>query len=349
MLDLFRYFILLLILSFISCVVDINIFSINTATINNITTYSQLYTFSRELLKSEEDNFLRCIKKNSYSKCLNKNPDYYSDLYTRSYCLKYDCDKSFFDNFHLNFSIIIQPYIKIQPKLMILIPIAPSELISRILIRNTIRKYKIIQNYTISYVFVMGKPIVDYNSYPLQYIYEEHKEYNDILLFNYTNSYYLITLQVLLGYKYILSNYQYVKFIIRLNTDVFIIPENIPSILSNSYDIYGLTVNKWLDRGFPIYPQGSFCIFSTKMLRVIMKNLYITQPEYVEDRYIGQIISILNKTNEIKIMWFNESRMNLLMDYNNYQDVNVYPETLALHPLNAGAISTFWLLYNRTL
>lgn len=349
MLDLFRYFISLLILSFISFVVNINLFNIDTITLNNITTYSQLYTFSRELLKREEEKFQNCIKKKSFSKCITKNPDYYSDLYTRSYCLKYDCDKSFFENFHLNFSIIFQPYLKIQPKLMILIPIAPSELISRILIRTTIRKYKIIHNYTISYIFVMGKPIKDDNSYPLQYIYEEHKEYNDVLLFNYTNSYYLITLQVLLGYKYILSNYPIVKYIIRLNTDVFIIPENIPSILSNSYDIYGLTVNKWLDRGFPIYPQGSFCIFSTKILKVIMKNLYITQPEYVEDRYIGQIISILNKTKEMKIMWFNESRMNLLMDYNDYKDVNIFPDTLALHPLNAGAISTFWQLYNRIL
>lgn len=346
MLDLFRFFLILLVLSFITLTVDVNLFSLESVNHSNITSYSQLYSLSRELLERETSEFQNCVKWKSFKSCLNKNPDYFSDLYTRSYCLKYDCDKSFYENFHLNFSTIIRPYIKMQPQLMVLIPIAPSELISRILIRDTLRKYYTLDVYSVSYIFVMGKPITNGNSYPLQYIYEESKEFNDILLFDYYNSYYLITLQVLLGYKYILNYYRSVKYIIRLNTDVFIIPANIPSVLSNFYDIYGLTVNKWIDRGFPIYPQGSFCIFSTKILKIIMNNIYIAKPEYVEDRYIGQIISILNKTKVINILWFNESRMNLLMDYNNYKNVNVYSYTLALHPLSAGAIYSFWHLYN---
>lgn len=302
---------------------------------NNKQSFLILLKESNDILKLMSYNFSLCIAKDTFFNCMKTNNEKYPTKHDKLYYKTHYFNKSVYDNFHTNYNVILFPTISTDIHIIVGIPIAPSELISRIAIRQTWGKIKVTKNKKkLCYLFIMSKPD---NSYPFDYLIEESYMYKDILLFDFINSYKHITLLMIMSYKWIINNCSNISFFVRSNSDALLFPSRLDKLLNYNSDIiaYKTSCNK------TVYPSGSFYIFSMKFAQQIVKLSEIVRPIHpTEDIYYGQIMKYLNIKN---ITWFG---LDVYLPFSYHRKTNICIKSTSLvsiHPVTSSAL--YYLLH----
>lgn len=314
-----------------------------------------LYEKEKKELLAQYEELEGCMNSKPFINCMHQDINTYNTKYSKQFYNNNKFDESFYTQLNLNHSVLISPFKSdLQPNVIIIIPISPSQIKPRIVIRNTYGRINIQSNYIYKVLFFMGIA----EEYPYQYLIEESDKFNDLVVFNFTNSYKHITLQLLLSYKFILDNYPKIIYVVRANSDLYLKTERISTILSNyKSDIIGykLIASKSDMRMYENgniktnveYPCGAFYIFSRRFIELIINNYRNIQPIHsIEDLYYGQIIYLLNVNN---ISWFNN--YTYYIHVNVFNQVKIYKENnlTAIHPISSSGILYLWNFYNNLI
>lgn len=297
--------------------------------------FNKLLKISKNRLIESVDIFSSCIKNNTIMKCMKKNNEIYK------------FKKITYTNHIMNFKnglniykILITPKIIIQSRNIVIIPVAPSELIARIAVRSTwysIKKTE--KGKELSYLFYIGKPEMLNNSYPIFLLYEEAKNYNDILLIDVENSYIRITLLILMCYKFVLENFPNCKYVIRVNSDMIFYPQKLDKMIFKEKYVIG-----YKNKAMGIeYLSGAFYVVSIVYVDFILKKSKKVIPmSFYDDIYFGQINKMAKFINIAYINKYNyylpvtENNQNMLYDKNS--------SIIGAHSVNSNAILFFWKL-----
>lgn len=334
------YLFSIIFLVFIILLNAVDLYICNSYIIQN--SFIQIYSKEKKLLQYQFEELMGCLNIDTFYNCLRKDKEIFKTKYSKTYYTNHPFNLSFYDNIKLNNEIIIQPKIvSAITNVFVVIPISPTQLQPRIAIRNTYSKILNYKNYIYKYIFVMGKPDScdkNYNCYYLKYLEEENNMFSDILVFNYTNSYKLITLQLLLTYKYILETYRNVKFVARANSDMFIKSDLMGKLISK-YKTYDIVGYKLYEKKL-IYPCGAFYVFSRDTIKRIVDNYEYVKPMHdIEDIYYGQIMKQYNITN---VKWINNEDAYICISRYNLHKIYVKKSFISIHDITSSGIIYLW-------
>lgn len=320
----------------------IDFFSIKTFKIG--TSFTQIYHKESKILHYQFEELMGCLNIEPLFNCMRKDYEIFKTKYSKLYYIKHPFNLSFYDNMKLNKEIIIQPHsFNSYTNVIIIIPISPTQLLPRIAIRSTYATIHMYKNYIYKYIFVMGMPdSCDNNSnkcYSLKYLEDENNMFSDILVFNYTNSYKLITLQLLLTYKYILETYKNVKFVARANSDMFIKSDLLGKLISK-YRNYDLIAYKVLYKKKLIYPCGAFYVLSKNIVKLFVdKYRYVKPIHDIEDVYYGEIMRKYNINN---VKWINDEYIYICISNDNSHLIYLKQSLISIHEITSSIIIYLW-------
>lgn len=235
--------------------------------------------------------------------------------------------------------ILYKPTVVDNCKIVIVILSDPYDYVFRTIYRRTFAKLKTIGNRTVSYMFVVGVPFVDIkgDSYPIEFLKIEMKEYNDIFVWNVTHLQETKTSRLRLTYEYLIDNYKNLEHVIQIHPNMMFNPKNLIPFMSNSMecDITG-------DRGFleVEYIGGAFQLLSRKFLELAVLHVpYYTEYRYTFDVYFAKSLSRYG----YKLCGFIKGDQ-----YTRYNGNFNYYAQGKFTVLEAVPPATFWLLFNRT-
>lgn len=306
--------------------------------------YDANYLFQQIYIRivQSQNEFIKCIKNNLYKSCNNISFDLFKDKYDKYFCEKNaNCPIFPHNNTLLNSDVLYEPTIRYDIDYLFIVQIGPSDLSSRILFRKIFPRYNNMLNKRIGYLFFMGFPYIQSNKQrkritdiPLNILLKEFYVYRDMLIFNFTNSYFCITLQLFSVYKWIVNSNLYVKKIIRFDSNSIVYENELATLLKKDYDLQGFPCRTKLYYNRSIlYPQGSFHILSIKLVRLLIKYYNYSIIVKSNDITTGLILyNIIQNKSKIKINWLNSDRIDLLINWHNYK-IKIYNNTIALHPL----------------
>lgn len=292
-----------------------------------------LLTESKIRLKKSVEEFSLCVNNNTVRRCMKRNNEIYKfKKITHSHLIM-----DYKNGLNI-YKILIKPKIDINIQNIVIIPVAPTELIARIAVRSTWYSVKQTdKGKKLFYIFYMGKPEMINFSYPLNLIYEESSKYNDILLFDIENSYTKCTLLLLMCYKFVLENIKHLNFLIRVNSDMILYPQKLDKMMNNENGAIGYkTKQMGID-----YLSGSFYILRKVYINLILNESKKVVPiSFYDDIYCGQINKKCKYNN---IRFINNFNYYIpLNDYNQNMLYNKNSSIIGVHSVNSNALLYFW-------
>lgn len=283
-----------------------------------------IYNNSKEILVKNYKSTKECLKGNYIRKCNIEYNDIKSKVDIKV--------ENIYNKIFTFFTPIIQPS-KSYEDIIVGIPCSPQQVLGRIAIRNTFAEEKRVNNYSVKYIFATGIPRS--SKYSIEYLKYESNMYNDIIVFNMINSYENLTYTMFSLYKWIIEKKSFIKFFIRCNLDALFIPHNLGLVLNKKYDIIG----EFYKKQNVSYPQGSFYIFSVKVLKEIYYYSNYVKLSRYDDVIYGVIIKLLSN---ISILDIYNSGLMFSQKKSNYK-INQIKKSFAIHPLCPTVLYT---LYN---
>lgn len=326
---------LLFLIIFFFIILYIYIYSNRTIIFRNkkFNNFNELYKESIKEINNELYYFSKCSLIISEYYCQKKANDYYKTPLPWKHNLKKN----------KIFKPLIEPKYENDIDIIIGIPLSPSEIISRIVSRNTYMKEKKIENYKFKYIFITGLSLNPL--FPMKFIKEESEKFNDILLLDIYNSYHNITSLMMSAYHYISSKYNNIKYFVRVNSDTLFYPKRlIPIIKENDYDI--IAQFRYSQNANIYYPEGAFYIFSYKLMKLTYEHINIIKRSYRwDDVMYGKIINHINKRHNDTIKIYNVSDIYIKAWIKSRKDM-INKNYIGIHPLSSSAILYLYNKYN---
>lgn len=297
--------------------------------------FKQSYVESKQKLYKQISLVKKCVKEKLKSKCNYKAEDLITMLPNQM-----TKPTEIYHVYRGGYSSIIEPKFENDKiEIIVGIPCGPPQLIGRIAVRETYMKEKLIDGFNAKYMFLTGLPPEPYYSYSLDYLNEESFIYNDMLVFDFINTYHNITLLMMSTYKWLIEKRPNIKYFIRSNLDVLFFPKRIKGLLNESkYDI--ISEFSQYKKTDVYYPQGAFYIFSMKAVFFIYNHSFYQRPIHRwDDLYYGEIIT--SYKNRLKL--YNMGGKNKQMKWDCSLCNRVYEKNnIALHPFFPAAIIIFY-------
>lgn len=237
-------------------------------------TFKDLLNHTRNKLDRQIQNLTRCIQTSLYSMCPVRNSDVYDSIHNSSYYKLHPFNGSVYLHFDLKqYSISISPPILDQYTIFIIVPVAPTFLISREAIRRSYGKELKLESHTIKTIFLTGTPELNGNmTYPLSYLQVEAGQYHDLFVIDQEYSYKYHTIFILKMYEWIIMNYPKVEYIIKVNPYVFINTHKLVPLL---YELKSDMI------GYKAYTFGMLYPFH---------GMYIVSKNFMNNIYNGSFV-----------------------------------------------------------
>lgn len=312
--------------------------NIITKTIENSKRKSEfriIYDNSKIKLYEQSSYVKECVKNKLKKECNLKSQDYITMLPNEM-----TKPTEIYHIYSGGYSSLIEPKCDYDGiEIIVGIPCGPPQLIGRISIRETYIKENIIDGFKAKYIFLTGLAPEPYYSYPLNYLKEESNIFNDILVFDFVNTYHNITLLMMSTYKWILDKHPNIKYFIRSNLDVLFFPRRMNGLLrENKYDVIS-EISRFRNTKV-YYPQGAFYVFSIKTLNFIYNQSFIHKPIHRwDDVYYGEIIS----SHKDKFSVYDMGGMNRQMKWDcSLCSLTNDKNVIVLHPFFPASIFLFY-------
>ncbi|KAG9488466.1 beta-1,3-galactosyltransferase 2-like [Eleutherodactylus coqui] len=209
------------------------------------------------------------------------------------------------------------------PFLLLLIPSAPQEFHTRNILRNTWANESLVNGVRINRLFLLGKSESNEEK-----VMQESNRFHDILMQDFTDSYYNLTIKTLMGMEWVSRLCPNVKYIMKIDSDMFFNPwflmEKIlqPESPPKKNFLTGLIVHDALphrDKGskwyvstktyskkfYPLYCSGTGYVFSGDMAKKIYLAAAGLPPFPFEDVFVGMCLQKLGvRIFEPSEKWF---------------------------------------------
>ncbi|XP_043971452.1 beta-1,3-galactosyltransferase 2-like [Gambusia affinis] len=198
-----------------------------------------------------------------------------------------------------------------SPFLVLMVPVAPKDVLARDAIRATWGKDRVVQGETVLTLFVLGLD----KSYDVEKLQRENQEHDDLIQSNFLDTYRNLTIKTMVIMDWLATRCPAAAYAMKVDSDMFLNVDNLvimlkkPGIPHNNYLTGMLKGNvpvirdknsKWYvpeelypEPRYPTYPLGMGYVFSNDLPAKLVEVSKSIKPFNIEDAYIGMCIKIL--------------------------------------------------------
>ncbi|XP_035642001.1 beta-1,3-galactosyltransferase 2 [Oncorhynchus keta] len=203
-----------------------------------------------------------------------------------------------------------------SPFLVLMVPVAPSDGLSRDAIRKTWGRPGLISNVDILTLFYVGLPAEEQSSHIQQDLEKESKEHADIIQMDFLDSYQNLTIKSMMIMNWLATHCQGASYAMKVDTDIFVnvfylvnklLVEDGPlrhkyitgSVISDGRprrdrkSKWHLSEDIYPEDTFPPYVSGAGYVFSIDLANRISWASRFVRPIPLEDVYVGLCLRVL--------------------------------------------------------
>ncbi|KAM9769966.1 uncharacterized protein ACNS7B_007005 [Menidia menidia] len=198
------------------------------------------------------------------------------------------------------------------PFLVIMVPVAPLDVASRDLIRNTWGQERRVLDQLVETLFIVGLPGDGEQMGELK---KENERHHDIIQSSFQDSYRNLTIKTMVMLEWLVQHCAKASFVMKVDSDVVLNVQNLVKllmdhntakenymtgliwwhspVLRNPFDKFYLPRDVFPDSEYPPYPLGMAYIMSLDLPGKILKASPQIKPIFIEDAYLGMCLKKL--------------------------------------------------------
>ncbi|XP_054897571.1 beta-1,3-galactosyltransferase 2-like isoform X1 [Poeciliopsis prolifica] len=198
-----------------------------------------------------------------------------------------------------------------SPLLVLMVPVAPSNVVARDAIRATWGKDRVVQGETVLTLFMLGLD----NRHDVEKLQQENQQHNDLIQSNFLDTYLNLTIKTMVIMDWLATRCPSAAYAMKVDSDMFLNVDNLvimlkkPGIPHMNY-LTGMLMwnrpvvrdknSKWYvpeemfpDPQYPTYTLGMGYVFSNDLPAKFVDVSKSIKPFNIEDAYIGMCIKKL--------------------------------------------------------
>ncbi|XP_013871270.1 beta-1,3-galactosyltransferase 5 isoform X2 [Austrofundulus limnaeus] len=199
------------------------------------------------------------------------------------------------------------------PFLLLMIPVSPSDLKARSLIRRTWGKEKMVLDKLVETVFVVG--LSGENGAQQERLKQESLQYHDLIQSNFQDSYRNLTIKTMVMLEWLSKYCSKVSYILKIDSDVLLHVKNLVELLLNPntpkqnymtglvwwhspvlrsrFNKFYMPISVFPEPEYPPYPLGFAYVMSMDLPPKILNASLQIKPIFIEDAYLGMCLKHL--------------------------------------------------------
>ncbi|XP_016517287.1 beta-1,3-galactosyltransferase 2-like [Poecilia formosa] len=201
------------------------------------------------------------------------------------------------------------------PFLILMVPVAPSNLEGRDAIRRTWGGKKMVLGQLVETVFIVGLPGgVDANQEQAR-VKQESEQYRDLIQSNFQDSYRNLTIKTMVMLEWLAQHCANASFVIKIDSDMLLHVDNLVAllldpktpkenymtglvwwhspVLRNPFNKFYMPTQVITEPEYPPYPLGMAYVMSLDLPKKILSVSPQIKPIYIEDAYLGMCLKRL--------------------------------------------------------
>ncbi|XP_071359589.1 beta-1,3-galactosyltransferase 2-like [Trachinotus anak] len=202
------------------------------------------------------------------------------------------------------------------PFLVLMVPVAPSNVAARDAIRQMWGNEKIVLGQLIETLFVLGLPGGADAEQQQEKLRQESQQHHDLIQSNFLDSYYNLTIKTMVMLEWLAAHCTTASYAMKVDSDVLVHVENLvkllldPStakqnymtglvwwhspVLRNPFAKFYMPGDVIAEPEYPPYPLGMAYIMSLDLPGKILSVSPQIRPIYIEDAYLGMCLKRLD-------------------------------------------------------
>uniref|UniRef100_A0A3Q0S1D3 Hexosyltransferase n=1 Tax=Amphilophus citrinellus TaxID=61819 RepID=A0A3Q0S1D3_AMPCI len=201
------------------------------------------------------------------------------------------------------------------PFLILVVPVAPSDVEKRNIIRQAWGNEKLVLGQQVETVFILGLPRGKEARQQQEKLQQENQQHHDLIQNNFLDSYHNLTIKTMVMLEWLAAHCGEASFVMKIDSDVFLHVPNLVKLLldpstANQNYITGLVwwhgpvlrnpfIKFYMPRSviaeseYPPYPLGLAYVMSLDLPGKILGVSPQVKPIYIEDAYLGMCLKRL--------------------------------------------------------
>ncbi|XP_040891214.1 beta-1,3-galactosyltransferase 2-like isoform X2 [Toxotes jaculatrix] len=202
------------------------------------------------------------------------------------------------------------------PFLVLMVPVAPSNVEARDTIRKTWGNEKMVLGQLVETLFILGLPGGADAEQRQEKLKQENQQHHDLIQSDFHDSYHNLTIKTMLMLEWLAAHCTKASFVIKIDSDMLLHVQNLvkllldPStakknymtglvwwhspVLRNPFTKFYMPRDVIAEAEYPPYPLGMAYIMSLDLPEKILTVSPLIRPIYIEDAYLGMCLKLLN-------------------------------------------------------
>lgn len=201
------------------------------------------------------------------------------------------------------------------PFLILMVPVAPSDVAARDTIRKTWGSEKLVLGQMVETVFIMGLPGGADAEQQQEKLKQENLQNHDLIQSNFQDSYRNLTIKTMVMLEWLAVHCVKASYVIKIDSDMLLHVQNLVKlllddktakqnymtglvwwhspVLRNPFNKFYLPVHVFAEPEYPPYPLGMAYVMSLDLPAKILGISPQIKPIYIEDAYLGMCLKRL--------------------------------------------------------
>ncbi|XP_017264652.1 beta-1,3-galactosyltransferase 1 isoform X2 [Kryptolebias marmoratus] len=202
------------------------------------------------------------------------------------------------------------------PFLILMVPVSPSNLQARDLIRRTWGMEKMVLDKLVETIFVLGLPGGNDAEQLQEKLRQESKQHQDLIQSNFQDSYHNLTIKTMVMLEWLTKYCSEASFVMKIDSDVLLNVKNLVNlllhpntpkqkymtglvwwhspVLRNPFDKFYMPTSVIAEPEYPPYPLGMAYVMSLDLPPKILNASVHIKPIFIEDAYLGLCLKRLS-------------------------------------------------------
>lgn len=195
------------------------------------------------------------------------------------------------------------------PFLVLVVPVAPSNVAARDAIRKTWGSEKLVLGQRVETVFILGLPGGSDAEQQQERVRQENQQYHDLIQSNFQDSYRNLTIKTMMMIEWLAAHCANASYVMKVDSDIFLNVQNLVKLLTdvstakqnymtglvwwhspvlrNPFNKFYMPSSVIAEPEYPPYPLGMSYVMSMDLPGKILGVSPQIKPLYIEDVHLG--------------------------------------------------------------